>query len=602
VATGNVIISVRGGSTDRPEVELAAGTPADAFSVGSEGSWVVSGPGVSTVHAYLYFDGMTLFVASAPGMQVALGTEAVGTDWKALAIPARISLGGVALDVRIAGRPPATPRRSVPPRAPEARQPRPAAGAQPTRVPTHGPGRSVRPTSKPVRPPGQMMASAPPAAAPTPGASGYDDSDAPTQYQPMPEGFSASSPSIPDSATQVRDVSISEDPTTSDERTHVMSPPSEAEPPAAAATPYAAPVAPQPMARTQALGGAARPERPEPPSNRPPTDAATVVKPLEQFLAEANARPQAPSAEAPDTAKRPLAAPTPAAGQPPPARGAAGVVIAPPEATSPPGAGFRWQGHQPGAPGQPAQPGAYGAVPPGYAAYAGAMPQGGVEVPAQPGLPTPMGYAQQQYPGAMPGQQLPQQPGVVGFPPQPGQVWPVQPQQATPSKDPLALWKAMPFPRKLMIIMLPFGLVAFIVIFAPDRQHATRAKPAGSGSARTSLSGAPPPGSVPLTTSAAPTVSGAPTPTAPTPAPTDTTPAPTDTAPAPATATAAPTESAEPEKLPRGQVTQERQAADAVAAGDIPKAVALYEQLAKEHPENAAFARAAEILRRRLKK
>ena len=62
MSSGDVYISVRGGATDRPEVQLKAGTPADAFSVGSAGSWKVSGPGVAPTHGYLYFDGTTLFV------------------------------------------------------------------------------------------------------------------------------------------------------------------------------------------------------------------------------------------------------------------------------------------------------------------------------------------------------------------------------------------------------------------------------------------------------------------------------------------------------------------------------------------------------------
>jgi hypothetical protein len=49
-------------------------------------------------------------------------------------------------------------------------------------------------------------------------------------------------------------------------------------------------------------------------------------------------------------------------------------------------------------------------------------------------------------------------------------------------------------------------------------------------------------------------------------------------------------------------VTKERQAADAVAAGDFSKALGLYEELAQENPNRPEFARAAEILKKRVKK
>jgi len=54
--------------------------------------------------------------------------------------------------------------------------------------------------------------------------------------------------------------------------------------------------------------------------------------------------------------------------------------------------------------------------------------------------------------------------------------------------------------------------------------------------------------------------------------------------------------------LPPGRKTPEREAADAVAAGDYARAATLYEALAKEHPDRKAYAEAARILRAKTKR
>jgi hypothetical protein len=62
-----------------------------------------------------------------------------------------------------------------------------------------------------------------------------------------------------------------------------------------------------------------------------------------------------------------------------------------------------------------------------------------------------------------------------------------------------------------------------------------------------------------------------------------------------------PSASAEP-PLAKGELSLERKAADAVASNDFAKAADLYDQLAKQHPDKPAYARAAEILRKKVKK
>ena len=59
VGTANLRIKLSGGSSDRAQVEFTAGTPVEAFSVGSEGGWQVGAAGIAAVHAYLLFDGST---------------------------------------------------------------------------------------------------------------------------------------------------------------------------------------------------------------------------------------------------------------------------------------------------------------------------------------------------------------------------------------------------------------------------------------------------------------------------------------------------------------------------------------------------------------
>jgi hypothetical protein len=556
-----------------------------------------------------------------------------------------------------------------------------------------------------------VIAAAPaPAPAPafTPGASDYDEGDSPTQYQPMPEGFSdktqppqqapvgpssepptaihspataAAMVSAPSAATADDEEAMSE------ERTRVLAP-TDVEPPKPAPQPAAGSpkrtmlgMAPPPptsdainqMARgaapaaqprpAQAPAPAAKPERPEPPSVPQSKESATVVRPLEEFLAEAGQR-ALPQEGAAGAGQSPPWAPDPfGQTQPPQGRGqqagAYGAPAAGAYGAQPPG-GYDAQqaaaygAQQPGAQQAGAygaqqagaygaqQPGAYGAQQPGAygAQQAGAY---GAQQAGAYGAHQAGAYGAQQagaYGAQQAGAHGAQQPGSLGvggqsgsygmpgnagasgqYPPQqfgpdasgqygqqqypgagyPQQAWGTQ-QPAQPAKGPLAMWKAMPFPRKLMFIMLPFGLIAFIIVFSdpPARKRApgesSSATPASSASgapgASAALSGAPPasvapPGgelSTPSTASAAPPDSTA------------------SAAPPEAVKSAEPTPSASAPPLAKGEVTLERKAADAVASNEFAKAAELYEQLAKQHPDNPAYARGAEILRKKAKK
>jgi hypothetical protein len=585
VATTSIVISIRGGSTDRPEVELLSGTPVEAFSVGTEGGWRVTGGGVGGVHAYLYFDGGTLFVAAAPGAIVRSGRATVSTDWMPLSVPSEVNLGEVTLEIRSGAemRAPAATKPATP-KAPQVQKPQP----------------SARPAPKPVRPPSEVVPGGKPAL--TAGTSDYDDSDAPTQYQPAPAGFldAPAPPSLsPDSATQIHhghQVAPDVEPVGED-ATHVMQDETRTN------------TAPRPAAgqRPQPGSQAYSPPRPMPPSDRGAAsgDGATVVRPLEEFLAQAGA---AGAEGLPDTSKHPLVAPDVA-------NAAMGVIISPPDPTRPPSDGLRWVG-DPASPDARLVPAQGTPVMQGYPPMGQqpGMPQGGPPWIPQPGMQQPGMPSPGMPPGMQPGmgapgqqQQWPGQPAAWGGQqyPDPAQGWAgtqgqAQAQAADPVAKALATWKAMPIPRKIMLIMLPFGLIAFLVVFASPQPKAGSAGTKPKSSASGSTSAAPPPT---LATQTIPSVAKT-TPPPPSGAETAAPPPSTATPPTTAPPTASATEEPPPEapKLSKGEVTLARKASDAVAVNDYAKALEAYQQLAKEHPENPAYAQAVQILRRKLAK
>ena len=359
----------------------------------------------------------------------------------------------------------------------------------------------------------------------------FEEDDMPTQFQAAP-GFEAMEEDDPDSRTAVQD-------------------PGEL------------------LAAARRPEQSAKPERPKPPSIPPPASGgeATVVRPLEEYLAEAGGLPGAAEANR-------AAAPQPAAG-------AQGVYIQPPEPTMPPTGEAIWAARQAMAergleppPGMPA-----GSPPEAWAQQQGMAP--GMQDPNMPqgawGQQQPGAYPQQ--PGAYPQQQpgaYPQQPGMA---PAPGA-----------KQSFLQKFRALPRSRKMVYAALPICMLAFLVIFEED-EPVQPAELAPSASAPSANASAPEPPA-----SSAPAATQAPSPI-PTPAPTG-----AGSGAPPPTETAAP-EDPPPEKpkLAPGEVTKDRAAVDAVASGDFPKALKLYEELAKENPDNEAYRRAVEILKRRSK-
>ncbi len=178
-----------------------------------------------------------------------------------------------------------------------------------------------------------------------------------------------------------------------------------------------------------------------------------------------------------------------------------------------------------------------------------------------------------------------------------GGPFPGAPGAAPGKKNPLdelkQAWASAPLPRKITYVIAPFAIIGFFVIFfsGPSKgarpSAATSAKPPVSASvapAATTAPKAPPP--QPTAEAPPPASAQEPVETAkPGPAP------PADSSEA---------EEEGPPKLAPGQVTEQRKAVDAVAAGDFAKAIEIYDRLAKEDPTNPIYKTAAETLRKKI--
>jgi hypothetical protein len=173
-------------------------------------------------------------------------------------------------------------------------------------------------------------------------------------------------------------------------------------------------------------------------------------------------------------------------------------------------------------------------------------------------------------------------------------------------------WTSAPLPRKITYLLAPFAIIGFFVIFfsspkpqtrKPKTAKATSSASAGpSGSALANVKPPKPP--VPPDTSASVDAAA---PQAEKSQPdkpqADSTQKP-ETQAEPEKPAGAPPEAAAdagPPKLKAGEFTKQRQAVDAVAAGDDAKAIELYEELAKEDPNNPAYKTAIEMLKKKKK-
>jgi hypothetical protein len=117
------VIEIRRGSGNPRHVELSPGTTVNPMSIGMMGDWRVEADGMLDVHAFVYYDGKSLFVQSADARNaVRVNGKPVGPDWSPITPPCTLAIGDARLVYCPASQASAAPSAAVPASA------RPAAG------------------------------------------------------------------------------------------------------------------------------------------------------------------------------------------------------------------------------------------------------------------------------------------------------------------------------------------------------------------------------------------------------------------------------------------------------------------------------------------
>lgn len=162
------VIEIETGIGEPAFIPLSMGQELQPISVGKKGMWRIESPRVLDVHAFVYFDGTSLFLQSADEANAAsVDGYRVGKAWTELHAPCKIEVGNARLRYR----------SLLAPGADADNQPTMMAPAPPVQAPPGGPGGPPRPGASmpaagapPPPQPGQsrpMMQGAPPPAAPS---------------------------------------------------------------------------------------------------------------------------------------------------------------------------------------------------------------------------------------------------------------------------------------------------------------------------------------------------------------------------------------------------------------------------------------------------
>jgi hypothetical protein len=577
------VIEIETGIGEPAFIPLTTGQELQPISIGKKGMWRIESARVLDVHAFVYFDGTTLFVQSAEdAASASVDGYRVGKAWTELHAPCRIEIGSAILRFRSLEKHPVTATQQSP-------QPRRRSAAPPPRPPEDEPP-PEDPVSfpKPARPfrPGEL-------------ATGGDDEETATR---VAADLSSSVPAAPRPAAgrAVHDETRMEGSGSGRRDRPPLSP---------------------------------LPQRPEEQTVALPSAPVSVVS------TPANAFGSVPPAGTPRTHPRGHGSmPPPGHGSmPPPGYGS----IPPPAAVPrglmhghgsvPPPGGAPRGGHGPGmmhpnmgrlaAPGPGAaptamSPGVRPSMPPpmmGSQPPPGMQPHGGAGFgPRQNAMTGPA------YPSAPPGRMT----AGGGYGSRPNSV----------ADEPegglryyLARYAELSLPKRILLIAAPFCLFASAYLILVDdtlglrggeprpaspTPSAAASRPAADAGSVAAGSNVPlcPPGFVPYTSAGAggtiPCVpAGTPMPSGASDAAAGTAPGSAGTAATASAATAAaavvvagPTDagSAQAAATP---TTLERQAVDFVAAKDYAHAAAVYEQLQAQNPQNRVYAEAARILR-----
>jgi hypothetical protein len=525
------VIEIESGIGEPAFIPLTLGQELQPISIGKKGMWRVDGARVMDVHAFVYFDGASLFLQSADESAAAVvDGYRIGKAWTELHAPCKIDVGGARLRYR-----------------------------------------SLLPNAE-----GQatQAAARPPVAAAPSGAANVSQPPRPAAGAPPPQAAGAQPMSFPKPERPFKPGEFSHG-GQEDESTR--------------------------FAPLDATSGGSRTGASVPTGGRPPDDDIST-RPEAARYANPPGQPLPANASGPYPQMTPGAPPV---GQPMPMQPGMQPVQpmgAPPMAGMPPSMPPTPQGAYP----QGAYPQQQGAYP------QGSYPQGAYPPPAgasgpYPAAPTPQGS-------------LP--PGGYGSM--------TQGQAATPEPQGLdkfiAQYKEMSVPKRILVVLLPLAMGLTVWSLWDDDEPPPRPRKVVAHAD----AGASPSASVAMGTQ--PTA-----PTAPTTPPVTTLPAwpanvpcpppgwppnqplpcvPNNVAPPPVDPPKSTSgkDATKPDKdpkdtkdtkdagapLPPGAKTLERQAVDAVAAGDYVRAAGVYEELSRRDPTNRVYAEAARILRNRL--
>ena len=561
------VIEIETGIGEPAFIPLSMGHELQPISVGKKGMWRIESPRVLDVHAFVYFDGTSLFLQSADEQNAAsVDGYRVGKAWTELHAPCMIEVGSARLRYRSLI-------------ADADNQPTMMAPSPPVQAPPGGPG-GMRPGA------GQSMPVAGAPAPPTPGNAARIP-PAQQSQQRMGTQQTGRPPIAQGSAPGVQSGS--------------------------------APIA---------FPKAERPFKPGEFAHPADVDESTRIAPLDatgggRVASGSHPRPAAGSPVGDDPSTRPEAArvmrgntgavPAAAGSSPYGAMGPGGMQGDPMQGGMPPqGPGGMQSGGYPqqGYPQQQQGYGAHGGYSAGGSGAFNAMTGTGPQLPGPPGMPGQMG------PSMPPG-------GYGSMTPQGGMQQPTAPQ--TPMQEFVAKLKANSIPKIIAGVLFIIGGILYL---AEDdepqpqpRKKTVAALDGGTldgGTATGTAAGGSSTGPGPALT-APPVMTQAPTPSWPAgvPCPPPNWPPNTPLPCTPNGISATPDKPEKPEKggrdggrsdpkdaggpsLPPGTKTLERQAVDYVAAGDTAKAAATYEELVRRDPNNKVYAEAARILRAKL--
>lgn len=176
-----IVVQIVQGSARETKRTFTTGTQLGPIGVGTGADWAVSAPNVAPVHAYLFFDGTTLYMSDAAsgGAPLINGTPA-GTDWTPVPRPSELRIGDAVLSVADAAAwvPPAPIQEDMATSLfrPELQAPPPPVPRIPAARPSRGraPGGDEATAFLPIEEMRRDLAAAPPpaAGAPPPVASG----------------------------------------------------------------------------------------------------------------------------------------------------------------------------------------------------------------------------------------------------------------------------------------------------------------------------------------------------------------------------------------------------------------------------------------------